>query len=128
MELERLPRSSTYMSASIDPERLRQAQNIFGDGDEHMAETLQKSDNNRAQASSSNQLEEMFNADEIDDPFSTQLDKQIAENDIPERLSVKLAGRFDASEEELKAESEWILDALTDPEGQFGSSFSALNS
>lgn len=35
-------------------------------------------------------LEEKFNADEIDDPFSTKRDKQIAEIDIPERLQVKL--------------------------------------
>lgn len=31
-------------------------------------------------------LEEMFNADEIDDPFTTPLDKQIETTDVCERL------------------------------------------
>lgn len=61
---------------------------------------------------SSNQLEEAFNADEIDDPFCTQADKIIAETDIPERLQVKLTDRLDPSPEELEIEAKWILDKL----------------
>lgn len=37
-------------------------------------------------------LEELFDGDEIDDQFATKADKNIADNDIPERLQTKLAG------------------------------------
>lgn len=36
-------------------------------------------------------LEELFDGDEIDDQFATKQDKAIAEKDIPERLTIKVA-------------------------------------
>ena len=39
-------------------------------------------------------VKEFFNADEIDDPFSTEADVKIAETDIPERLQTKVEGRL----------------------------------
>lgn len=58
-------------------------------------------------------MDEIFNADDIDDPFSTQADKQIAELDIPERLQVKLKDRLKPDDKELQEEAEWVLDRLT---------------
>ena len=58
-------------------------------------------------------MEEIFNADEIDDPFSTAADKHIAEVDIPERLQVKLKDRIRPDDKELHEEAEWVLDRLT---------------
>ena len=55
----------------------------------------------------------MFNADEIDDPFSTPLDKQIETTDICERLQVRLKDRMRPDETEVNEEAEWILDRLT---------------
>ena len=57
-------------------------------------------------------MEEAFNADEIDDPFTTAYDKEVAETDIPERLQIKLKDRLSPSNEELIVESDWILDRL----------------
>ncbi len=39
-------------------------------------------------------MKDVFNADEIDDPFNTEKDHKIAETDIPERLQVKLENRL----------------------------------
>ena len=58
-------------------------------------------------------MDEIFNADEIDDPFSTFADKRIAELDIPERLQVKLKDRLKPEDKELHDEAEWVLDRLT---------------
>ena len=57
-------------------------------------------------------MEEAFNADEIDDPFTTAYDKEVAEKDIPERLQIKLKDRMNPTNEELIEESHWILDRL----------------
>lgn len=59
-------------------------------------------------------LEQAFQTDEIDDPFSTAQDKQIAETDICERLQVKLAGRMKPDEAEISAEAEWIENRLAE--------------
>jgi len=60
------------------------------------------------------QLKDVFNADEIDDPFSTELDIKIAEADIPERIQVRTeTARLNPSEDELRKEAEWVLDRLT---------------
>ena len=45
-----------------------------------------------------NNLKEVFNADEIDDPFNTEADLKIANTDVPERLQVKLENRFEPSD------------------------------
>ncbi len=58
-------------------------------------------------------IEVMFNADEIDDPFSTQADKQIEATDICERLHVRLKNRMRPHESEINAEAEWMFDLLT---------------
>ena len=58
-------------------------------------------------------IDSMFNADEIDDPFSTPLDKQIETTDICERLQVRLKDRMRPDETEVNEEAEWILDRLT---------------
>ena len=58
-------------------------------------------------------LEEMFNADEIDDPFTTPLDKQIETTDVCERLQVRLKDRMRPNDEEINMEAEWIFDRLT---------------
>jgi hypothetical protein len=57
-------------------------------------------------------MEEAFNADEIDDPFTTAYDKEVVDTDIPERLQIKLKDRLNPSKEELNEEAEWILDRL----------------
>lgn len=103
----------------IDPERARLAQTIFGevDDDFQTAEESKKVDEAM--------LEEVFNADEIDDPFSSAADKEIAEKDIPERLQVKLAGRLTLTPEELAAETDWVLDTLIDPEGPYGQEYNS---
>lgn len=61
-------------------------------------------------------LKEIFNADEIDDPFNTEQDRQIAASSIPERLQVKLDGRLGSNQQlsEFAKEAEWILDRLQD--------------
>ena len=71
-------------------------------------------------------LQEMFNADDINDPFSTELDNRIAENDIPERLQVRLQDRIKPTEEELRKESEWVLDRLTCMTGDTGKRYGKL--
>ena len=58
-------------------------------------------------------LETVFDADEIDDPFSTPLDKEIQDNDVCERLQVRLADRMKPSDDEINTEAEWIFDRLT---------------
>lgn len=67
----------------IDPDRLRQAHDIFGDDDE-------EPEISKVEVKTQSHLQEMFNADDINDPFSTELDNRIAETDIPERLQVRL--------------------------------------
>lgn len=44
--------------------------------------------------------------------LSTTQDKEIEQRDIPERLQVKLAGRFDPTNEELKEEADWIFNNI----------------
>lgn len=54
-----------------------------------------------------------FEADEIDDPFATQLDKQIMETDICERLQVRIKPpRMRPTDEEIKDEASWIFERL----------------
>ena len=71
-------------------------------------------------------MEELINADEIDDPFSTPYDKQIEAKDICERLQVRLKDRMNPSAEEINTEAEWVFDKLMqyaslkiDPEGNY---------
>ena len=45
--------------------------------------------------------------------MNTNQDIEIEKNDIPERLQVKLAGRFDPTPEELQTEAEWIFRNMT---------------
>ena len=58
-------------------------------------------------------MDSIFDADEIDDPFSTAQDKQIESLDICERLQVRLKDRMRPSEDEINTEAEWIFDRLT---------------
>ena len=58
-------------------------------------------------------IDTIFDADEIDDPFSTPHDKQIESLDICERLQVRLKDRMRPSEDEINTEAEWIFDRLT---------------
>lgn len=64
-------------------------------------------------------MKELFNSDEIDDPFNTEADLKIASTDIPERLQIKLEGRLliglpeEQINSELKSEAKWILDRIT---------------
>lgn len=75
LEIEKIDISSKH----INPDRLRQAQVIFGESNEAMKPDTSKP----AQVSN---LKEVFNADEIDDPFNTEADLKIANTDVPERL------------------------------------------
>lgn len=61
------------------------AMEIFGDSDDEMPKAAAIKDGDLLN-NADYQMEEIFNADEIDDPFSTAADKIIAEKDIPERL------------------------------------------
>ena len=88
----------------LNADRLKQAQNIFGESHE----VLPKSD------AKPNTLKEFFNLDEIDDPFNTEADLLIAKTDLPERLQVKLENRLsELTETELVDEAKWVLDRLT---------------
>jgi hypothetical protein len=70
-------------------------------------------------------MKDVFNADEIDDPFNTEKDHKIAETDIPERLQVKLENRLtpDVNSLEFLEEPDWILERLTslpDKDNKYG--------
>ena len=58
-------------------------------------------------------MEDIFNGDEIDDPFSSAADQVMLKTDIPERLQVKLENRMKPSDQELTVEAEWVLDRLS---------------
>ena len=58
-------------------------------------------------------LATVFDADEIDDPFSTAADKAIEKEDVCERLQVRLKDRMRPSDDEIHTEAEWIFDRLT---------------
>lgn len=58
-------------------------------------------------------MEDVFNADEVDDPFSSKEDKLIESTDVCERLQVRLKGRMRPDDAELNAEAEWVFDRLT---------------
>jgi hypothetical protein len=73
----------------INPDYLQKAQKIFGDQNDQPQQ--QKLDSTKAVPLS---MKDVFNADEIDDPFNTEADHKIAETDIPERLQVKLEDRL----------------------------------
>ena len=65
-------------------------------------------------------MENVFNADEVDDPFSSKEDKLIESTDICERLQVRLKNRMRPDDAELNAEAEWVFDRLTQhPELKF---------
>ena len=66
-------------------EKQRMAVEIFGESDEEMPKPAIK-DASIRDSVAEQQMEDIFNADEIDDPFSTAADKKIAELDVPERL------------------------------------------
>ena len=68
-----------------DAEKLRVAQDIFGDDDEDL-ELPQVGQTDKIAAPDEVPLDSIFDADEIDDPFSTTQDKQIESLDICERL------------------------------------------
>lgn len=94
---------------------MRQAVEIFGEGNDYedarKVERATKADIDSEDADQA--MEDHFDADEIDDPFSTASDKQIAERDIPERLQVRFRDRtFEPSESELTQEADWVLDRL----------------
>ena len=55
------------------------------------------------------QIKDMFMTEELDEIFGTAQDKQIIEEDIPERLQIKLGSRFNPSDAELEREAEWIF-------------------
>lgn len=70
-------------------------------------------------------MKDVFNADEIDDPFNTEKDHKIAETDIPERLQVKLENRLTPNVNSLEflEEPDWILERLTslpDKDNKYG--------
>ena len=44
---------------------------------------------------------EVLDTEQIDDPFTSEIDKKIAQTDVPERLAVKLQGRYNVQEDEL---------------------------
>lgn len=89
------------------------AVDIFGESDEEEPTPMVKDLVPQDSIATEQQIEEIFNADDIDDPFSTAIDKQIAELDVPERLQVKLKDRIRPEDKELHEEAEWILDRLT---------------
>ena len=74
-------------------------------------------------------MEDVFNADEVDDPFSSKEDKVIESTDVCERLQVRLKGRMRPEDAELNAEAEWVFDRLTQyPELKFDAESMALES
>lgn len=59
-------------------------------------------------------MREKFVTMEIDDLFGTKLDQEIVEKDVPERLQIKLNGRFNPSEMEIELEAKWIFNIIID--------------
>jgi hypothetical protein len=57
-------------------------------------------------------LKDKFVTEEIDELFGTLQDQKIVEEDIPERLQIKLGGRFSPAEAELEKEAEWIFNII----------------
>lgn len=56
-----------------------------------------------------------FHTDDIDDfLFCTEKDNEIERTDMPERLQLKLAGRFNPSSDDLKDEATWIFNEMLD--------------
>lgn len=97
-------------------DKLRQAHEIFGDDDDRLElPTVNEGAASTAapHESSNLPLETLFDADEIDDPFSTKFDKDIEKKDICERLQVRLKDRMKPSDDEIQTEAEWIFDRLT---------------
>ena len=94
-------------------DKLKQMQKVFGNADEELE--LPKPQGVMIETSNVNdvQMEDVFPADEVDDPFSTKEDKQIEQTDICERLQVRLKGRMRPEDTELHQEAEWIFDKLT---------------
>lgn len=58
------------------------------------------------------QIDSVFNADEIDDPFSTVQDQKMETTDICERLQIRLKNRMKPKPDEIMEEAEWIFDRL----------------
>ena len=52
--------------------------------------------------------------EDVEETFITQEDKDIALNDVPERLQVMLRGRLNPSDAELDEESNWIFDNIVE--------------
>ena len=99
---ENLEYSSKNVAAKVKKAKRYEDDNDFGQGRENqMNSTL-----------ADFPMEEAFNADEIDDPFTTAYDKEVVDTDIPERLQIKLKDRLNPTKEELNEEAEWILDRL----------------
>lgn len=55
-------------------------------------------------------LKDKFVTEDIDDLFGTERDLEIAEQDIPERLQIKLSDRFNPDKKEIDDEATWIFD------------------
>lgn len=60
------------------------------------------------------QLKDKFVTEEIDEIFGTAQDLKIIEEDIPERLQIKIQNRFNPSEQEIEKEAEWIFKIIVD--------------
>lgn len=74
--------------AQIEHDRAATAGQIFADPAE-LAEKVNQAQRNQRMLKKGEQkghLEDMFDADEIDDQYATKQDRQIAATDIPERL------------------------------------------
>jgi hypothetical protein len=73
----------------IDPDKVHVARQIF-DSKPNLEEKLRQ----RLEAEAIEDLEEMFDANEIDDQFATKQDKIIAEIDIPERIQLLIGEKY----------------------------------
>ena len=67
-------------------DKLRQMQNVFGNADEELELPRPHGGALETSNAADVQMEDVFPADEVDDPFSTKEDKQIEQTDICERL------------------------------------------
>eukprot|EP00743_Colponemidia_sp_Colp-15_P007289 GILK01007872.1.p1 GENE.GILK01007872.1~~GILK01007872.1.p1 ORF type:complete len:1816 (-),score=424.36 GILK01007872.1:186-5633(-) len=98
----------------VDASQLEMAREIFGEVySEYLSSSAQK---HRAVELEDTQKEDrtfaQFEPSEIEENFATRDDETIRTTDVPERLQLRYTTRFTPTEEELEAESRWLLQEL----------------
>jgi len=75
-------------------------------------ENLEENEEKMAADKKKRTLEDIFEADELEEKFAGEEDVRIKNTDIPERLQLRYKDRPNATQQELQAESLWIFDKM----------------